>query len=293
MARRRSTRRALVETPSDLNAQDSDSLSVSTKEELGDDALAAEEGQSVLDEQEIEEALEEDDTNYEEDIIDDEESAQVDEEELEEEEEEDATPEPVVTSKKNSRSKPKNGGASKRKASRRTVVDEDSENLEGDEEDGSFSDLKDLYSNPMPAQTTPVSMRMTKRQRAIQGILEEGEEDELLELPPETSGRKKLTPEEMALRRIENARRRKNQSERRLEEEKMETINRLLKRQSNTGKPRRGRAPNNPTSDSISRSKAVPKDRINMYQPFQCVRFKSTKEGSSLGVPEPLIRFFS
>lgn len=100
MARRRSTRRALVETPSDLNAQDSDSLSVSTKEELGDDALAAEEGQSVLDEQEIEEALEEDDTNYEEDIIDDEESAQVDEEELEEEEEEDATPEPVVTSKK-------------------------------------------------------------------------------------------------------------------------------------------------------------------------------------------------
>jgi len=40
-----------------------------------------------------------------------------------------------------------------------------------------------------------------------------------------------LTAEEIALRRSETARRRKNQSEQRLEEEKIETINRLLKPQ--------------------------------------------------------------
>src|SRR5271170_4162822 len=47
----------------------------------------------------------------------------------------------------------------------------------------------------------------------------------------ETLRKRPLTADEIALRRSETARRRKNQSEQRLEEEKIETINRLLKPQ--------------------------------------------------------------
>src|SRR5208282_6859066 len=47
----------------------------------------------------------------------------------------------------------------------------------------------------------------------------------------ESLRKRALTADEIALRRSETARRRKNQSEQRLEEEKIETINRLLKPQ--------------------------------------------------------------
>lgn len=52
----------------------------------------------------------------------------------------------------------------------------------------------------------------------------------LTELLGDGSNKKNLTEEEVALRRAENARKRKNLSEKRLEEEKQETINKLLRR---------------------------------------------------------------
>ena len=53
----------------------------------------------------------------------------------------------------------------------------------------------------------------------------------LTPLPTEPQVKKHLTAEERAMRRTEMARRRKNLSEKRTEEEKMDTINRLLRKQ--------------------------------------------------------------
>ncbi|KAJ9209163.1 hypothetical protein DTO021D3_471 [Paecilomyces variotii] len=95
---------------------------------------------------------------------------------------------------------------------------EDEEEEEDDEEDEDDEDM-DLS-------------KMTKRQRGSLG-------NDFLQLPMEPQVKKHLTAEEHAMRRAEMARRRKNLSEKRNEEEKMDTINRLLKKQA---PKRRGRA---------------------------------------------------
>ncbi|CAG8467619.1 5220_t:CDS:2 [Ambispora gerdemannii] len=69
---------------------------------------------------------------------------------------------------------------------------------------------------------------LTKRQRAK---LNEEYQHDLLELPMEPTRKKHLTEEEIALRKSETARRRKHQSIQRAEQDKMDTINRLLKKQ--------------------------------------------------------------
>ncbi|KAJ6134937.1 hypothetical protein N7512_000097 [Penicillium capsulatum] len=66
--------------------------------------------------------------------------------------------------------------------------------------------------------------KQTNRQRRNLG-------DDFLQLPMEPQVKKHLTAEERAMRRAEMARRRKNLSEKRNEEEKMDTINRLLRKQ--------------------------------------------------------------
>ncbi|RKP36411.1 hypothetical protein BJ085DRAFT_22449 [Dimargaris cristalligena] len=68
---------------------------------------------------------------------------------------------------------------------------------------------------------------MTKRQKAK---LSDGPKEELLMLPAE-SKKKVMTKEELALKRSENARRRKFQTMKKIEQDQMDTINRLLKKQ--------------------------------------------------------------
>ncbi|KAH8825241.1 PAPA-1-like conserved region-domain-containing protein [Flagelloscypha sp. PMI_526] len=81
---------------------------------------------------------------------------------------------------------------------------------------------------------------MTARQARLHGA---GESTELLSLNdedgPYAKKKKILTETEVALRREETARKRKNLSEKKLEDEKAETINRLLKKQTRP----RGRRP--------------------------------------------------
>ncbi|ORZ22817.1 hypothetical protein BCR41DRAFT_302666 [Lobosporangium transversale] len=79
--------------------------------------------------------------------------------------------------------------------------------------------------------------QLTKRQRSKldthDGSLE------FLELPATSSSRKRhQTEEELALKRSEITRRRKNQSAQRAEQDKLDTINRLLKKQA--GKRKKG-----------------------------------------------------
>ncbi|KAJ1659981.1 INO80 complex subunit B, partial [Dispira simplex] len=99
--------------------------------------------------------------------------------------------------------------------------EEDNVNEEEEEED-IFSSDEESFGIMQPS-----SQPLTKRQRAkLTGDMEE----ELLELPQE-SKRRVMTEDEIALKRSENTRRRKFQTMKKLEQEQMDTINRLLKKQ--------------------------------------------------------------
>ncbi|CAN9453767.1 unnamed protein product [Alternaria sp. RS040] len=125
--------------------------------------------------------------------------------------------------------------------------DLDEEDAEGEDEDAEGEEDDDMGVTPTgdmdedmdsdedaSRDQTPDVTKMTKRQRAL--INEEGD-GALLALSNEAQKKKHLTAEEHAMRRAEMARRRKNLSEKRNEEEKLDTINRLLKKQP----PKRGR----------------------------------------------------
>ncbi|KAF2766023.1 hypothetical protein EJ03DRAFT_368213 [Teratosphaeria nubilosa] len=95
---------------------------------------------------------------------------------------------------------------------RNRLVDDDDEDLDSDDEDFSRS-------------ATPDLSKLTRRQR---GLYEEIDDNGLMALSNEAQKKKQLTAEEQGMRRQEMARRRKNLSEKRNEEEKMDTINKLL-----------------------------------------------------------------
>ncbi|RGP66465.1 hypothetical protein FLONG3_8902 [Fusarium longipes] len=96
--------------------------------------------------------------------------------------------------------------------------DEDEEEEEEDDED-------DEEGNPDESIDLT---KMTKRQRAR---FEDENEHQYMKLSDEVQAKKVFTAEELSMRRQEMARRRRNLSEKRNEEVKMETINKLLKKQ--------------------------------------------------------------
>ncbi|MCJ1472052.1 hypothetical protein MMC13_000697 [Lambiella insularis] len=111
--------------------------------------------------------------------------------------------------------------------------EEDAEGEEVGDEDQEMEDEEDADSDAdTPADgsraSTPDVSKMTKRQRSR---LDQVMGSDFLQLPMEPQIKKHLTAEEHAMRRAEMARRRKNLSEKRNEEEKQDTINRLLKKQ--------------------------------------------------------------
>ena len=123
--------------------------------------------------------------------------------------------------------------------------DAEGEEIEDDDEDDEMVDEGDKSRSPdgLSRGTTPDINKMTKRQRSrlneVYTASRGGGGDDsgviggsaFLELPMEPQIKKHLTAEEHAMRRAEMARRRKNLSEKRNEEEKQDTINRLLKKQ--------------------------------------------------------------
>ncbi|GIJ88948.1 hypothetical protein Asppvi_007876 [Aspergillus pseudoviridinutans] len=114
--------------------------------------------------------------------------------------------------------------------------------------------------------------RLTKRQRGTLG-------NDFLQLPMEPQVKKHLTAEERAMRRAEMARRRKNLSEKRNEEEKMDTINRLLRKQA---PKRRGRIP---VAEAEANAAEQEAEEAEKPQPTM-VRWVSGRKGSRIGVPE-------
>ncbi|THH10663.1 hypothetical protein EW145_g1179 [Phellinidium pouzarii] len=90
-----------------------------------------------------------------------------------------------------------------------------------DEDDDATSSRSTSYAGPT---------RMTHRQAALAGMVESAEHIVLEETV--SKKKKNLNETELALKREETARKRKNLSVKKLEDEKTETINRLLKKQS-------------------------------------------------------------
>lgn len=109
--------------------------------------------------------------------------------------------------------------------------EEDEEEEEEDppaEEDYDFGEEEEVGGNEEVDDEEPDFTKMTARQRAR---YDESTPDRLMELPQDLFKKKpQLTEEEQQLRRAELARRRKNMSVRRLEEEKQETLDKLLKK---------------------------------------------------------------
>jgi len=151
----------------------------------------------------------------------------------------------------------------------------DEEEIEVVEEDEDELDSDDETPGGGSRASTPDLNKLTKRQRAR---LEEGGNGDLLALPDEVQVKKHLTAEEHAMRRAEMARRRKNLSEKRNEEEKMETINKLLKKQAPKTNARRNLL-NGAGGDSTPDSEAQKPNPI-------FVRWVSNKDGNRIGVPE-------
>ncbi|KAJ5688747.1 hypothetical protein N7462_003139 [Penicillium macrosclerotiorum] len=113
----------------------------------------------------------------------------------------------------------------------------------------------------------------TKRQRGNLG-------NDFLQLPMEPQVKKHLTAEERAMRRAEMARRRKNLSEKRNEEEKMDTINRLLRKQP---PKRRGRAA---AADGADTTPAEQEPTEPEKADPTMIRWTSSQSGCKVGVPE-------
>ncbi|ODV91924.1 hypothetical protein CANCADRAFT_30211 [Tortispora caseinolytica NRRL Y-17796] len=131
--------------------------------------------------------------------------------------------------------------------------------------------------------------RMTERQRAIKDSRFSTPLQELSEFERK-SKKRVLTVEEQTLRRAEQSRRRKNLAERRLLEEKNETINKLLRKQApkrsggstGTATPDEGYDTGKllANAEAIKR-KAAGKEEMSRY----LSRWTSKKEGSTLRIP--------
>ncbi|KAF5582523.1 hypothetical protein FPCIR_9499 [Fusarium pseudocircinatum] len=105
--------------------------------------------------------------------------------------------------------------------------DEEEEEEEDDEGDGGDDDDEDDDGDGNPDESIDLT-KMTKRQRAR---FEDDNAHQYMKLSDEVQAKKVFTAEELSMRRQEMARRRRNLSEKRNEEVKMETINKLLKKQ--------------------------------------------------------------
>ncbi|KAF8644868.1 hypothetical protein AX16_008223 [Volvariella volvacea WC 439] len=133
-----------------------------------------------------------------------------------------ATPEPIPPPRG------KRGGRSQAR-----VLNIESEDADEGEED---EDTNNTYSRATSI-AAPSTRPMTTRQAVLASVVDSSH----VSLDEGIKRKKVLNETELALRREETARKRKNLSEKKLENEKAETINRLLKKQSRT-KGKRGPA---------------------------------------------------
>ncbi|RHZ76892.1 hypothetical protein Glove_187g95 [Diversispora epigaea] len=126
----------------------------------------------------------------------------------------------------------------------------------------------------MESLSSTSSRVLTKRQRAK---LNENYEQDLLQLPMEPMKKKQLTEEEIQLKKSEIARRRKHQSIQRAEQDKMDTINRLLKKQAS-----KKRSKDQDDNDSVHNHE----NGSSMNIPSCVYHYVQDVQGCSLSIPE-------
>ncbi|KAJ3578056.1 hypothetical protein NPX13_g2509 [Xylaria arbuscula] len=150
----------------------------------------------------------------------------------------------------------------------------DDEDAEGeDEEIEEAEPVEDDLGSDDDETETPDLTKMTKRQRAR---FEENS-DALMKLSDEVQAKKHFTAEELSMRRAEMARRRRNLSEKRNEEVKMETINKLLKKQApKTNRKAQAGMESTPDGDAQKPSPIF-------------VRWVSNKDGVRVSVPDEIL----
>ncbi|OAQ71123.1 PAPA-1-like conserved region family protein [Pochonia chlamydosporia 170] len=155
--------------------------------------------------------------------------------------------------------------------------DDEEEEEEEEEEDAEGEEVGDAEadSDEGTREGTPDLTKMTKRQRARF----EEEPQEYMKLSDEVQVKKHFTAEELSMRRQEMARRRRNLSEKRTEEVKMETINKLLKKQAPKINRKAAAAAARADSPSEETQKADP----------TLIRWVNNRSGSKLSVPEDII----
>lgn len=108
-------------------------------------------------------------------------------------------------------------------------ADDDEE--EGEEIENIDASSED-FENDNSFASLPKTARQLAKERAAQGIgSPESEAQEPMDDIMEDGKKQQMAESELALKRSEMARRRRNQTEKKLEDDKIETINRLLKKQ--------------------------------------------------------------
>ncbi|KAL2753743.1 hypothetical protein ACRALDRAFT_1071848 [Sodiomyces alcalophilus JCM 7366] len=183
------------------------------------------------------------------------------------------------------------GGASAGKATAGDAEDEEDaegeeEDAEGEEDDMELADATgraDVGRNEVDEldsdedtgsrDQTPDLSKMTRRQRARF----EDVPQEYMKLSDEVQVKKHFTAEELSMRRAEMARRRRNLSDKRNEEVKMETINKLLKKQAPKTKSKAQAGGDETPGEEASRPDAI------------MVRWVSNKDGVRVGVSEEIL----
>ncbi|KAI1753086.1 PAPA-1-like conserved region-domain-containing protein [Xylaria castorea] len=152
--------------------------------------------------------------------------------------------------------------------------EEDAEGEEEEIEEAEPAEEDDLGSDEDGSRAeTPDLTKMTKRQRAR--FEENG--DALMKLSDEVQAKKHFTAEELSMRRAEMARRRRNLSDKRNEEVKMETINKLLKKQPpKANRKGQGGIESTPDGDAHKPSPIF-------------VRWVSNKNGIHVAVPDEML----
>lgn len=157
-----------------------------------------------------------------------------------------------------------------------------------DDEDPSDEDADAIIESIMAPQVD------TSKKTARQKAKETGAVDHLEFLPIDKNSKAKpeLTAEEAALRKSENARKRKNQTEKKLDEEKQETINRLLNKQASK---RKGAVKQLTAADTAGLEEAeeaaavAAQVRKTRPVPLGMIRYTSNKDGSFVSLPRELI----
>lgn len=225
-------------------------------------------------------------------VLDDEDDEDVEEEDVEEMAEDSEDYEPEETSR------PQRGTRTRETRKRQLAFYEDDDIIESEEEvtpqprkvtvklrkpaakaDEGLSDLESDYKQD--------TLRMTERQRAklmeddtperYEELMFAKMDEQLLSLNRKTA-KKKETAEQIALRKAENARRRADYKTKQLEEEKRDTLNKLLKRRATKTREKQG--------DDVPESKRTLKPRRPTAEHPALVRWVCKPEVSLVGLPE-------